>query len=147
MKQEIVNQLYTLVNERIDTASQAIAQAKESRDSDPKSSAGDKHETGRAMMQIEMENNEVQLQKALALKSELDKLITTKPKNQIGFGSLVQTNEGTYFISVGVGKLNMDGKTVYAISLASPLGTELKDKTVGEKIEFQGRPIIIEVLD
>ena len=44
-----------------------------------------------------------------------------------------------YFISIGYGKLD----AVYAISIESPLGVELKGKKVGDRVEMRGRIITI----
>jgi len=68
MKQLIHNQLLTDLDKRIKSAKEFIESAKESRDNDTKSSAGDKFETGREMMQMEIDKNETQLRKALKLK-------------------------------------------------------------------------------
>jgi hypothetical protein len=54
-------------------------------------------------------------------------------------GSIVDTDQGTYYISIGFGKID----EVYAISIESPMGVELKGKRVGENIEMRGRKIII----
>jgi transcription elongation GreA/GreB family factor len=51
----------------------------------------------------------------------------------------VETDQETYYISIGYGKLD----SVYAISIESPLGVELKGKRVGECIEMRGRKITI----
>jgi len=65
IKEQILNRLHEIVDNKIDIAKSAVDSVKESRNSDTKSSEGDKHETGRAMMQIEPEKNETQLSKAL----------------------------------------------------------------------------------
>ena len=61
IKAALVAQLLQHLEQNIAETEQAIASAKESRDNESKSSAGDKYETGRAMMQIELENNGRQL--------------------------------------------------------------------------------------
>ena len=58
-------------------------------------------------------------------------------------GSLVVTNQETYFFSIGIGKLTIANESYYAISLASPIGTLLKDKMVGDKAQLGGREFII----
>jgi hypothetical protein len=55
IKEEIHQTLMKQLEEQILQAKQDLSLAKESRDSDTKSSAGDKYETGREMMQREMD--------------------------------------------------------------------------------------------
>ena len=69
LKGLIYNQLQEMLDRKIESAKKAIESAKEARDSDTKSSVGDKYETGRAMMQIELEKNEVQLNKVINLRN------------------------------------------------------------------------------
>ncbi len=146
-KSQICQHLDALLDSRIDEALRAIAAAQEARNSDTKSSAGDKYETGRAMMQIEIDKNEFQLGKARALKTDLAKVNLLKSSPKVEFGSLVITAQETYFISIGVGKLVVDGQVVYAISVASPIGNLLQNKAVGDEIEFQGRKLkVLEIV-
>ena len=147
IKELIISRLHEIVGNKIDIAKSAVESAKESRNSDTKSSAGDKHETGRAMMQIELEKNEIQLSKALELKQELNKINILKNSDKVEFSSLVLTDQGKYFISIGIGKLEINKEVYYAISLASPIGKLLQSRTMGDKIQFQEREItIIEII-
>ena len=143
LKQSILSKIMLIINERIDSAKQAIASAKESRDNETKSSVGDKYETGRAMMQMELEKNRVQLNKALKIKNELEQINLHKKYDRVEFGSLVHASNGTYFISTAIGKLVVEAKTIYSISMASPIGRLLHNKKAGDKFIFQGKEISI----
>src|SRR6185436_10235360 len=57
-KQKIYRHLETMLRARVEEARLAIKATREARDTETKSSAGDKHETARALMQIELENKE-----------------------------------------------------------------------------------------
>ncbi|MEX0967170.1 MAG: 3-oxoacyl-ACP synthase [Bacteroidia bacterium] len=144
IKEQILRHLHELLDRKIAEASRALESAKESRDSDTKSSAGDQYETGRAMMQIEMENYDTQLNNALELKKALTRLNISREIEEIEPGSFVVTNHGKYFISIGLGKITVNDEVVYAISLASPIGQMFKDKRVGDKFEFNGREYLIQ---
>ncbi len=128
---------------KITAAEQAILSAKESRDSNTKSSAGDKYETGRAMMQQELDKLEHQLDQTLLLKQELSQIALGKSYEQVEQGSLVFTNQGIYFIVFGYGKLKLGEEVYYVISMASPIGQVLRGKRSGEAVEFQGRRVVI----
>jgi transcription elongation GreA/GreB family factor len=143
IKQAILTQIMAIIGERIDSAKQAIASAKESRDNETKSSVGDKYETGRAMMQMELEKNRVQLNKALKIKNELEQISPHKKYDKVEFGSLVLASNGIYFISTAIGKLVVEEKTIYSISLASPIGRLLYNQKAGDKFKFQGKEITI----
>lgn len=142
-KNNILIQINNILNEKIEAAQNAIASAKESRDNETKSSVGDKYETGRAMMQMELEKNRVQLNKALNLKNELEKINLHKINDKIEFGSLVITSSGNYFISIGIGKIKIDNKIYYSISQASPIGKAMQNKRANDKFIFQGKEITV----
>lgn len=143
LKKILVNHLYSILDKRIETANRDIQIAKESRDNETKSTAGDKYETGRAMVQFEIEKSNVQLSKAIQLKNELAQIDLNKKLNTVVFGSIVKTNLENYFISIGLGAISVQQETFYAISLASPIGKVLNRKKVGDKVDFLGKEIII----
>ena len=55
IKQELFGQCQNFVNSKLDTIRQTINELQQALNSETKSSAGDKHETGRAMIQLERE--------------------------------------------------------------------------------------------
>lgn len=144
IKKFIIDKLNALLDDKIATLQNAIKSAKESRDNETKSSVGDKYETSRAMVQIEIEKNEDQLAKTLNLKRELSLINTTKKSDKVEYGTLVVTNHGNYFISIGIGRLFLDSKDYFVISMASPIGSVLRHKTVGDKIIFKSKEIVIQ---
>ena len=143
IKQELVKILVENLDKRISEIEVAIASAKESRDNESKSSAGDKYETGGAMMQIELENNGRQLEKTRLAKQDLEQLNVQEPHTLVSQGSLVHTSQGIYFLSIGFGKLELAEQSYYAISLASPIGQALKNAKVGDTVSFQGKVLKI----
>lgn len=145
-KERIVAQLTALLDAQMSAAQAGMAEAKEARDSESKSSAGDKYETGREMMQMEMDKHALQWQKAVQLRHELA-TISLLPHPAIGLGSLVIAPPNRYFLSVGMGAVVLDGTTYYAISPASPIGRLLMGKKAGEVVVFQGKNIVIEAVD
>lgn len=146
-KEKLYLKIMALIDERIDLAQIAIASAKESRDNETKSSVGDKYETGRTLMQQEVEKNRVQLHKNERLKTELENIDLRKKYTRVEFGSLVTFGKNVYFISTALGKIEVDGKSCYCISMASPIGKALHNKTVGNKINFMGKNLEIVAID
>lgn len=144
LKLKLFTALEKAVVEKIQHAQSAIESAKESRDRDTKSSAGDKHETSRAMAQIELDNLDVQLGKWQKTYSDLEQIDPALIHSKAEPGSLVITATARYFISIGLGKIELEGNTYFAISMGSPIGQTLKQKSAGETVSFQGAEILIE---
>ena len=134
-----------MVDDKVNSAMSAIESTTESKNSATKSTAGDKHETGRAMMERELALSTAQLRKAQVLKNELSKISLEVDVTSVQLGALVVTSQGNYFISIGLGKINVLGDDCYAISGGSPLGIAMMGKQKGQKINFQGRNI--EIID
>lgn len=132
-----------LVATRIATAKDAMDAAQAAANAEGKSSAGDKYETGRAMMQLERDQHARALAENLKLKQALDGLDPTLQHEQVRPGSLVQTSTGTYYISISLGQVDIDGVTYIAISPVTPLAALLLGLKPGDKTAFNKRPISI----
>ena len=143
-KRTVLQKLTEIVQKKIDVANSSLNATIEGRDNQTKSTAGDKHETGRAMMQAEQQRNEIQLGKAILLKKELQQIDIEAAFDKVQQGALVLTNQGNYFIAIGLGKVEVAEKIVYAISVLSPIGKALLNKEIGEVVKFQSKEIIVE---
>jgi hypothetical protein len=132
----------TFVTQRIEAAQAAMLTAQESANSETKSSAGDKYETGRAMAQEERNRNAVQLQQALQLQGELAR-INPEPSDAVRPGALVQTSMGYFYISISAGKLTVEGHDYFAVSAAAPVAAALAGKRSGEEAIFNGKAVRI----
>ena len=126
------------------TAQEAISMAQSSANEETKSSAGDKYETGRAMMQLEIEQNSAQLAETLKLKEVLAKVYIDKPTQKVDDGSLVITNQGNFFMAISVGQVVIDDKTFLVIASESPIGAKLKGLKAGESLSFNNKTYKIE---
>ena len=147
IKNEIKEQLLKACEENIEKRIKSIREVlnsiEESRNNETKSSVGDKYETGRSMMQLEEEKSKSQLFEAYQLKQELVRIDVNKTSSKIEIGSLVETNRGNYYISIGLGKVRLVNELYYCISIKSPIGMKLMSKKVGDEIEFNGNKIEI----
>jgi len=110
--------------------------AQESANSESKSSAGDKYETGRAMAQLERDRHAQLLAEAKKIEQELSRLVIDKTYDTVQPGSLVTTDRGAFFISISAGKLTVDGKEYFAVSPASPLAMALAGRKTGDSALF-----------
>ena len=126
------------VDQRIANAQEAIAAASEAAADDTKSSAGDKFETTREMMQQELDRHHQLLAEAKRMEQLLDTLDIRPAGGLVRAGSLVTTDRGAFFIAISLGQLPADGQTYWVISPASPLGQRLIGAETGQSIAFNG---------
>jgi transcription elongation GreA/GreB family factor len=144
MKQKIFDHYKILINEKVTLLQQTLADLKESGANETKSTAGDKHETALAMLQIEQANKRLQLQEALEQKAALEKLENITNITKIVQGSLVITNKGYFYISVALGKAVVDDIAVIAISSQSPLGAKLMGLCMHDAVEINANVYLVE---
>jgi len=126
------------VESRINTARRSMDDAQAAANDEQKSSAGDKYETGRAMMQIERDKAAMQLSEAMKLKNILIQISPEVHSKKIVLGSLVRTKTKKIFICIGIGKLNLDGEDILVVAPTSPLGTALMGLTKDDQTTFKG---------
>lgn len=146
-KEQVYKLCHTFIDERIAMLLEAIAGAQASANEETKSSSGDKYETGRAMAQLEIEKFSEQLGEARRIKQTLSHLVLAVSGEAVQNGSLVWTDQGNFFISVSAGQFVLDGKTIYAISAASPIGAILLGRKAGDAFEFRGKTTVIRTVE
>ncbi len=129
------NHFIQLLDMKIKRLHAVLEELKESGKNETKSTAGDKHETALAMLQIEQANIRGQLQTLIDQKSALETLDPLVSSTQPRKGSIVTTDKGFFYISAALGKAVLDNKHIIAISPHSPLGVKLLGSRVGEVIE------------
>ncbi len=136
IKSELVSKCLALVEQRIANAQHAMNAAQESANTEGKSSAGDKYETGRAMAQIERDKAAQQLNEAMALKSSLSKIRIKSSGDQVSLGGLVITDKNHFFIAISMGKIGVSGTDYFVVAPATPIGKLLMGLQVGNQFPF-----------
>ena len=144
LKQLLFDKCSDYIETRWSTIQSSIEEIQESLTSETKSSAGDKHETGRAMLQLEREKAGQQLAEIENVKNALAQINIEKTSETVIIGSLVYTSQFNYFITISAGLLTVDSETFYAISPQTPIGQLLLGKRVGERFVFREQMIVIE---
>ena len=127
--------LYKLLNKKIINIRKTIFSIQKARNNEIKSSAGDKYETGRVLMQNELEKQALLLQQYQNQKANILKIQNMKTSEEIGFGSFVLTNQGNYLIAMGIGRVDKFS----VISLLSPLGKAFRGLKSGDTFIFQNK--------
>ncbi len=135
IKEQLYQYCQRYVRERSARIRQQLADLRESLDSETKSSSGDKHETGRAMIQLEQERLAAALQEARRLEQDAERL--PKPGAAVGTlgpGSLIRCAGQWYYISIGAGACEVGEIRYFCISPASPAGKQFLGKVPGEEV-------------
>ena len=143
IKEALFNQCQSFVNKRLQTVEAVLSSNQKALQSETKSSAGDKHETGRAMLQLEMEKAGQQLSGIVQMKVVLSKIDVLKSSKNACLGSIIVTDKARYFLSLSAGQLVVEDKRYFAISVSSPIGKLLLGKQEKDMISFNGKTIII----
>lgn len=146
IKQNLHNQCVAFVENRFQTIQNTINEIQVSLTSETKSSAGDKHETGRAMLQLEREKAGNQLAELQKTKELLSKVNISKTSKIIGLGSLVYTSNSNYFIAISAGAIKVNDDLFYAISSNTPIGQLLMGKTIGDHVVFRNQNFTIKTV-
>ena len=139
LKEKLHNLCIAYVQGRMQASEQAIAEAQQAVNDDTKSSAGDKYETGREMMQQETNRNLAQLNEANKLMVALNLVGYKSISTKIETGSVVKTNNGDFYIAISAGILQLEDKSYFAISPASPIGLKLKGLQAGDSFTLNGK--------
>jgi hypothetical protein len=134
LKQNIYRHYLMLANDKMALLQQTLAGLKEIGSNETKSTAGDKHETALAMLQIEQANTREQLNALLAQKDVLLKIDPSLTVAAVVNGCLLKTNKDYFFISVALGKAVVDGVNVIALSVQSPLGAKFMGLKAGDTV-------------
>ncbi len=136
-----------LLNQKIQGLEKILSDLHDSATSDTKSSAGDKHETARAMVQIEQETIRKQLKDVQEQKAQLEKLEAHLNISKISAGSLIKTSRGYLYLSIALGKILVEKKIIIVISPQSPIGIKLVGLNVNNSTEINGVEYRIEGIE
>ena len=138
MKKKILNFINRFLEDKIDVVKQELNSLHIDKNGITKSSAGDKFETGRSLIQIEIDKLDNQYSIIKNQINAVNQIIVEKKEKVCSFGSMVETKKALYYLSIGLGRHVIDKKEVLLISLSSPIGKLLDGKRVGDRFVFNG---------
>lgn len=145
-KQALYHHCREYIDKRIQSSRQVIGAAQQAANEETKSSSGDKHETGRAMMQLEIEKNSQQLLASLKVKKALDQIRIDNPAASVQPGSLVVTDREIFFVAISLGKVTLCDQTYIVIAADSPLGLQFMGAKKGDRIIFRDQSYLLQEL-
>lgn len=136
IKIQLKEQAEKQVETKITKANQDLNVMYESLKEETKSSAGDKFETGRAMIHIEIDKLKTYVGEQKSLLAALQSILYEEEHTQIKNGSIVETKQANYWIVASIGKLTIGNKVFFALSSSAPLAKILIGKVQGDQVRF-----------
>lgn len=143
LKQQLYNACRESLQKREQTIRSALQDAQAAANEETKSSAGDKHETGRAMMQLETEKLSAQLQEIIREQEKLQRIRPDKPCLTVEPGALVMTDKLRLYFAVSAGKIMVEEQVFFALSAQTPLGKVALGKQEGDLFTLQQQQYLI----
>jgi hypothetical protein len=127
-KSAITAELSKQLSIKLNYLNTTLQQTIDSRNSDTKSSSGDKFETSREMAQIEISKIEKEIVKTQQLITDL----TSKASQ------FIITDKEAFLISIPFGKLMVNSTEVFCISNSAPITKQLVNTKISANFEYRG---------
>ena len=137
VKHKIHRAFLALIKEKISNQTNVKIELQQSAANETKSTAGDKHETALAMLQIEQAQVDAKLEVLRIQLLELNQIDVEKVHTFAALGSLLISNNGSFYLSTALGKITIDDKIIFALSIKSPLGLLFLQKQKGDTFYFR----------
>lgn len=138
----IKEQLYTacrdFLMDKIQSVEASLQEIQEAAGQETKSSAGDKYETAREMMQQERNKWEARLALLKSQLQELNYLERQTNGNTVQPGCIIETDKGYFLLGPAIGKVENALVKLMCISPGAPLGQALLHKKAGAPITLNG---------
>lgn len=147
LREQLIDYCRDYVENRLTRLRASIKDLENDLSNETKSSAGDKYETSREMINAEIDNLGKQLQQYQKLKGIIQLAENRKPSENIQLGSVVKTSQANYFLLIPVGEIKIDNQKLYGIGINSPIGKLILGKSAGERFHFQEQDIEIEKVE
>lgn len=146
IKKSLLHQCSELIGEKISILEKMTADIQDAANNETKSSAGDKYETGRAMMQQERSKYESQLANARRMRMRLYQIKPDVVFGAVAFGAVAKTTFANYFIAISAGRMEVEGEKFYVISPEAPLAQLILQKNAGDTFVFNDKEMkVLEV--
>lgn len=143
IKKEIIQAFVNKLTLERNELKMALEETRGSTQSETKSSAGDKYETQREMMQMEinrMESQVSQLNDAISQWNSFDTI-----DNTVNWGSLLEISIGGKVVHLIIGPasgdIQLNQNTIKSISKDSPIGKAIWGRTAPAEFKFSGKTI------
>jgi len=137
VKRALLEHCQAYVSRVLSEAHSGVERSREAANMEEKSSAGDKFETQRAMMHLQMESFIERLEVARRLEAELA-LLRIQPMDTVELGALVELEGRAYFVAVSAPVCAVDGVRYTCLSREAPLFLAMRGLREGDWVEWGG---------
>lgn len=144
LKEQLYSLCESYIRDQEAEIKKLIAEAQEAANNETKSSAGDKYETAREVMQQDINLNLARLGELSKLRTTLEHINPAQAANVALPGSVVYSNNGNFYIAISAGQVTVDGVKFFCISPASPIGSKLLGNQPGYSFDLNGKSFVIE---
>ncbi|MGV3630898.1 MAG: hypothetical protein ACO1O6_06820 [Bacteroidota bacterium] len=142
MKEELIRYIRQMLEEKLIRAKVNFDSIRESLESEGKSTAGDKHETGRAMVQMELEQAGKIIRECEEMVLSFNKLNFSNAHHTAA-GSLIYTDKGIFFLGIALGRISFDSNEIFCVGGQAPLFKIFSGRKAGEQVSFGNQVYLI----
>ncbi|HOS49048.1 MAG TPA: hypothetical protein PLG57_10450 [Bacteroidia bacterium] len=142
-KQRFIDHCHAILNDRVAMLEEAVKDAQDSANNEDKSSAGDKHETARALSQNSRDLNASVLAEALKERDFLLSLKDTDPAEFVKNGAVVLTSSFNAFVCINLGKVDFEDLSIMSISPSAPIAQKMLKLKKADKFNFNNRETLL----
>ena len=135
-KKELIKGIEETLQAQLSELNSEVLSVNDEIGKETKSSAGDKFETSREMMNQERNRLEERMAHLKKLLNVLQNIDPTRTHSEVENGSLVETEKITFFFGLAFGKFMWEKEEVMVLSLNSPIGKAFLSKKEGDIVSF-----------
>ena len=147
MRDIILRHLLDHVDKDLTEAKARMASLKESLGAESKSSAGDKHETGRAMIHLEQERVQDTVGRLEHMRGILMKRAAQdKAIQRVSPGALVETTGPWVLVGVPLGKVQLPDALVLCVGAEAPLAQQWHGAQPGDQVALGPQQLTIQAI-
>ncbi|MCM4154951.1 transcription elongation factor [Gramella sp. AN32] len=139
IKRDLIHACEEYLAKKTAVVKSALNGLKEDLENESKSSAGDKYETGREMINIEWNKLSAQLAQYNQLRNILSRISNSENTENVSLGSIVYTENANYFLSIPAGKITFENSEFFAVGIKSPVAAVLLGKKAKDPFEINGK--------
>jgi len=134
-KRDVITTAISAVSQKIERLKAELNDLNDGNAQNSKSTAGDKHDTERAMVHLEIEKLSKSLSVEYAILNDLEQIKMDNPHSIATNGSLVETSRGVFLIGAACGNISVGTTSIFCISALSPLAKALNGKSLGDIVQ------------
>lgn len=136
LKELLIKKCTSIIEQKLKNVDIELQEIQKSANEETKSSAGDKYETGRAMLMLEKEKLAGQQSQLLQQLKPLKTIDVKRRCGKVELGAVIYTEGNNYFISSSIGKIAVGGDAFLAISALAPIAQAMLGKEPGDSFTF-----------